>query len=350
MDFVSARLHGRRGSLAEGERLDDLCRLRSIPELAKALYPDADLHTAVDLQRRMAMDLAREMTDLVRWSPGPPGRLMDWLYLRFQVENLKLLARGFAARTPLAEIAPHIMPLPAPLALDAEALVSAENLEAFTALVRNRVLRMGLDRAAEVYRLQPSAFVLEAALDRAYFKELLTRTKALPWPVSAQVMSLVRQDVDTFHTMLVVRGKFVFEMRQDFLLSFYQPGAGIHYERFAALAASIDLADVASRVVGFTIDEVPAEAKSAAGVDAGAIEVLAWNRFLRLSRFMFRRGHMGLGAVVAYVDIRRIELANLITLSEGIRHNVEPEAIRRRLIPRADLAASGVAAQEAAHA
>jgi len=45
---------------------------------------------------------------------------------------------------------------------------------------------------------------------------------------------------------------------------------------------------------------------------------------------------MGLGAVVAYAAIRRIELANLITLSEGIRTRVTPDALRQRLIPRAE--------------
>jgi vacuolar-type H+-ATPase subunit C/Vma6 len=42
---------------------------------------------------------------------------------------------------------------------------------------------------------------------------------------------------------------------------------------------------------------------------------------------------MGLGAAIAFTALRRVELANLITISEGIRNGMEPAAIRRRLIP-----------------
>jgi vacuolar-type H+-ATPase subunit C/Vma6 len=42
---------------------------------------------------------------------------------------------------------------------------------------------------------------------------------------------------------------------------------------------------------------------------------------------------MGLGAVIAFTALRRVELANLITISEGIRNGMEAAAIRTRLIP-----------------
>jgi V/A-type H+/Na+-transporting ATPase subunit C len=353
MDFVSARLHGRRSRLMEDARLDDLCRLRSIPELARVLFPDAQVQTPVELQRLLIESLAHEMMDLARWSPGNAGRVMDWYYLRFQLENLKLLARGFVTRTPVEQIEPYLVPFPGVSAADAKSLVSAENLESFTALIKNRTLRMGIDRAAESYRLYPRSFVIEAAMDRAYYKELLTRAHSLPRPESGHVLAMVSQEVDMFLAMLVVRGKFVYQMKSDLLLSFYLPGAGIHHERFAALVGSGDLADAAAKLVGFAIDAVPGELKSSVGgagsVDPGVIEIALWNRFLRVSRAIFRRGHMNVGAAVAYVGLRRIELANLITLTEGIRKNIEPEAIRRRLIPRTDLSSAAKGSSEVAH-
>ena len=46
---------------------------------------------------------------------------------------------------------------------------------------------------------------------------------------------------------------------------------------------------------------------------------------------------MGLAAVVGYVGIRHVEVANLITLSEGIVAGIAPETLRARLLPRIDL-------------
>ena len=73
-----------------------------------------------------------------------------------------------------------------------------------------------------------------------------------------------------------------------------------------------------------------------------ALEALAWKRFQRLANGAFRRDHMGLGAVVGYAGLRRVETANLITLSEGIRTGMTAEAIRARLVPRKELEAAYV--------
>ena len=70
--------------------------------------------------------------------------------------------------------------------------------------------------------------------------------------------------------------------------------------------------------------------------------LLAWKRFLRLANRAFRRSHMDLGAVVGYAGIRRVEVANLISLSEAIRTGMAAEVIRARLIPRNDLESADV--------
>ena len=63
---------------------------------------------------------------------------------------------------------------------------------------------------------------------------------------------------------------------------------------------------------------------------------------MRLANRAFRRSHMGMGAVVGYTGIRRVEVANLITLSEGIRAGMAAETIRARLLPRAGMEAANV--------
>ncbi len=69
-------------------------------------------------------------------------------------------------------------------------------------------------------------------------------------------------------------------------------------------------------------------------IDASVLEGLAWKRFFRLANLAFRRSHMGLGTIMGYMGLRRMEAANLITISEGIRSDMAAETIRGRLIPR----------------
>jgi vacuolar-type H+-ATPase subunit C/Vma6 len=51
---------------------------------------------------------------------------------------------------------------------------------------------------------------------------------------------------------------------------------------------------------------------------------------------------MGFGVVVGYVALRRLEVANLITISEGIRTGAGEDVIRARMVPRVEREASHV--------
>jgi vacuolar-type H+-ATPase subunit C/Vma6 len=98
-----------------------------------------------------------------------------------------------------------------------------------------------------------------------------------------------------------------------------------------------DLYTSAGRVAQRVLDAVPFEHGQNDGsmtVDASALEGLAWKRFFRLANLAFRKSNIGLGAIMGYSGLRRIEVANLITISEGIRSSMAAETIRGRLIPR----------------
>jgi len=344
VEFVAARLHVRRAAMVEASRLDVLCRIRTVGELSRTLWPEAaPADSAIELQRRMVGDLVSECLWLRRLLDGPAGDLLEWVGVRFQVENLKVLARGMAAGAPWDEVQAHLLSLPGDLAVKAQALASAESIAAFAALVPHPALRKAVQAIQDVFRSQPQAFFIEAALDQAYLAESLTRTAALADEDRDAVLPIIRQEIDAFHLALVSRGKFIYGLKPELLTPFHVRGAGIRRVRLVAMLTAADLADVAAKAVGLAIDELPHELSGQAGparaVDPSLLEVMAWNRFLRLANRAFRRSHMGPGAVIGYTAIRRVELANLITLTEGIRVGLRAEAIRAHLIPRAASAA-----------
>ncbi|HUX16983.1 MAG TPA: V-type ATPase subunit [Phycisphaerae bacterium] len=333
LDYLAANVHGRRSRLAEAERLDALCRLRTVTDLARALFPESRFLTAAALQRVLILDQVEELTEIASRLGGAAGRILDWLGVRFQMENLKVLARGLAGGMVLEDLRPHLILLPDELALPVEALASAGSLEAFAALVPQEPLRDGLKRGGDLFARRPKAFFLEAGLDAGYLEELLSRARALSAADRREVLPIALQEADTFHMMLAARGKFHYGLGPEAIVPFHVRGALMARRTFEAMAAAEHVSDVAALAVGVAVDEVPAVAKEA--LTAADLEPLAWSRYYRLANRAFRRSHMGLGAVVAYAAIRRVELANLITLSEGIRLGRPADAIRRRLIPAA---------------
>lgn len=338
LDYLATRLHARRSRMAEAERLDALCALRAVPDLGRAVRPEWDSQTAVNFQRRLLLDLVQEFSFCLRHLDGAGHELVRWMQSRFQIENLKVLLRGFLNHTPLDAVQEHLVSLPRELTLDAQALLDAENVDAFAQCLPAGWLRKQFQTAVDARRDESSAFFLEAALDAGYFQELLVRVERLPAAEKELIEPLARQQVEMFHLMLVVRGKFNHGLAAESLTRL--PVSGNGAARFKAMLAAPDVSTASKLSLGHAFDELPAArvtGEAAGPLDPAILEVLGWRRFLRLANGAFRRSHLGLAAVVGYLEIRRVEVTNLITLSEGIRTGVSAEKIRTRLIPRTDL-------------
>jgi vacuolar-type H+-ATPase subunit C/Vma6 len=337
LDFLVARLHGQRQTFAEGDRLDVLSRLRSVPELSRAVLPNSRCTTAYELQHQLIERVIQELGEFSQQLSGAASRLLEWQRMRFQMENLKVAARAFVTQQHLDTVRDHLIPLPPALHLDVAALLAADSIESFAAEVTEPIWRQGLLEGAKVGGPDLKPVVLEAALDRSYFCELLQRTRSLPWQARHDSLAIARQETDTFHLMLVARGRFTYGLPPEQLAEFHITGASLSLQRFQRMLSAKTLRLAAGEAVGLAVEKLPepdpTDTDRGQHLDPAVLETLAWNRYLRLARRAFRRNHMALGAVIAFTAIRRIELANLISLSEGIRMQMDPETIRHQLIP-----------------
>ena len=345
-DYLAARLHGRRSRMAEAERLTGLCRIRSLSEFTRTVFPGSESQEVLDFQRLSVYELTRELSGFLAHMSGPGAGLLDWALVRFQVENLKVLIRVCLTKSPITDPQKYLVLLPKELVLDIQGLTAAESLDDFVRLVPKGLLRESLEEAIEIYRDHPRPFFFEAALDHAYFQELLARVEGVSQEDREIIKPMVCQEVDIFHLMLVVRGRFHYGLTPETLLPLHITGTRIPRALFAEMLNDQDLYSSVGRAAGRVFDAAPFERGSSNGsaattVDGGAFEGLAWKRYLRLANLAFRQSHMGLGAVVGYAGIRRVEVANLITISEGIRKGIAAETIRARLITYTD--------EEAAH-
>lgn len=339
LDYLAACLHGRRSRLAEGERLKAVCGLPDVSELGSAVYPEAEFHSAADFQRRLARDLVRELTGFLKHLEGAGADLLAWLLVRFQAENIKVLLRDLLHRTPLETPEEYLLSLPPHLALNMPALTAAESLEEFTERLPSGALRKSLREALGLYADEPRSFFLEGALDRGYFEELLARAERIAGEERDWIQPIVLQEAEAFQLMLAVRGRFHYRIAPPMLSPLRIRRSRISSERFAAMLAAPDILAAATLAVGHALDVLPSgrgAGNSAVPVTSSNLETLAWRRFLRLSNRAFRRSHVGLGVVIGYVGVRRVEVANLTTLSEGLRSGAAAKSLRSRLFPGAE--------------
>jgi vacuolar-type H+-ATPase subunit C/Vma6 len=337
MDYLAALLHARRSRMAEGEQLDVLCRSKGLPDLFHAIFPNSEVGGALDFQRLLVQELINELSGFRDHMSGPGVDLLNWTLIRFQVENLKILIRASLKRAPIEEIYGHLISLPKELVLNTKGLAAAESPEDFVRLVPKGFLRDNLEKALEVYHDHPRPFFFEAALDHGYFHGLVDRVEKLSREDREIIKPMVSQEVDIFHLMMAARGKFHYNLTPDMLLPMHIEGTRITHALFAAMLNDVDFHASMGRVAERVLDVMLFKQGSSDGsmtVDAPMVESLAWKRFFRLSNLAFRKGNIGLGAIMGYSGLRRVEVANLIAISEGIINRMTAETIRGRLIPR----------------
>ncbi|NMC94541.1 MAG: V-type ATPase subunit [Syntrophorhabdus sp.] len=337
LDYLVARLHGRRSRMAEAERLDNLCRIRNLHEFFRTIFPESDIKEVVGFQRQLIDQMVDEFSRFCSHLSGPGTDLLDWMLVRFQVENLKVLIRACLTKAPLEEFKEYLISLPVKFTVNIQELTKAESPADFVHLVPIRLLQEDLEKALEIYNKYPRSFFFEAALDCGYLKGLIEKTVHLSGEDCAFVKPMVFQEADIFNIMLVARGKFYYGLAPDILRQFYVPGTQISRTQFHSMLDEADLSSSMGRIPHCVFDtDLPQFSREGGSidVDASVLEGLAWNRFYRLANLAFRQSHMGLAAIVGYTGLRRVELANLIRISEGIRMDIPAETIRAHMIPR----------------
>lgn len=340
LDYLAARVHARRSRLADGERLDELCEVRSLDELMAVSYPDGRYYPVAAYQRRLIRDLAAELLDFSRHLAGAEASVVRWMVGRFQLENLKVILRAFTTGKSSEIPTIHLVELADELDFGAQDLVEAKSIEQLIALLPEGELRDSLREAVEVYGEGIRPFLLEAMLDRRYLAELIRRIDRLSGEDGKLSKALAQQEADIFHLMLIVRGRFHYGLDAKLLQPLHVSGTNISGAMFGKMLNRMNLAAIGNWATGRIIEVLPAARQYGEDQLAGELEALAWTRFLRLANRAFRRSHLGVATIIGYVGIRRIEVANLITLSEGVRLGLSAAAIRARLIPRKEVLAN----------
>ncbi len=338
MDYLAALVHARRSRMAEGERLDFLCRNKGLPEFYREIYPNSEFREIRDFQRQLVQELISEISDFRTHMSGPADDLLGWTLVRFQVENLKVLIRVCLKKASIEDITGYLVSLPKELSLDTKGLTAAESLEDFVRLIPKGLLQEYLKKSLKVYHDHLQPFYFEAALDCGYFQGLIDRVERLSREDQEIIKPMIYQEIDIFHLMMIARGKYFYNLTSSVLSPLHIRGTKITHALFVAMLNDVDLFASTGRVAERVLDTPLPKQGSSDGlmiVDASMLESLVWRRYFRLANRAFRRGNIGLGAIMGYAGLRRIEVANLIAISEGIKNGMNDETIRSHLIPRA---------------
>jgi vacuolar-type H+-ATPase subunit C/Vma6 len=328
-DYLCARLHARRSRIADGERLQERSRSRSLAELARTLNMGRPVRSAAALQREVVTRLGAELADVMAHLEPNSRMFIAALLSRLQVENTKVLLRAHLLNVPPERVRASLIPLPAAYTPDVPALLAAPTWPVFIAALPPGRIRDRLFVASAGMGQPLIPFLLETALESGYLEELMTAARQLALTDQEEVAPLLRQEVWTAQFLAVLRGRFHYHLPAAALQHAMVPRKSRPARWLRLLLEAPDAATAAALGYGVVLDRRPA---ASALSDIAHLEALTWKRYARLATQVFRRSQMGIGTVAGYFGLRRVEVANLITLSEGIRLGLEETLIFAHLI------------------
>ncbi|MCX7965199.1 MAG: V-type ATPase subunit [Syntrophorhabdaceae bacterium] len=336
LDYLTSLLHARYSKMAKGDRLLELSRIQNITDFFQSVYPERAIENNYTFQKRCIYDFITEIYSFYAYLPENYINFLNWIATRFQLENLKILLRGFLTETPLFRLKHFIINLPGELSLNIKKLVDAEDIEGFIKYTPKGFFQDTIKSAFQLYGNNAKPFFIEAFLDSAYFKELILKMNRLNQSDRAYIKPVVDQEIDIFHLMLITRGRFLYDLIPDQLKPLHVEGTAIQKRIFTSLLGELDPAAVIKALERRVIDIIPSELSKIeqSPPDLSILESYAWKRFYRLCNKVFYQNHMGFGCIIGYIGLRRIEILNLIALSEGISGGYGSDYIRKHLVLR----------------
>lgn len=340
LDAMNAKLHARRARLCEHERLARLCDAKSFEGFASTLYPDEKIKDRRVIQKRLTEDSLHDITWVVDYLGGREFGLYMWLLKRYQLENLKVIFRGFHSHRQPQEVLPYVVALPDPLALPAEKMLLATSTEEFGDAVPDVALRRTVRAAISFYSQKNKPFFFEASIDCAFYREALRLVRAGGALTMQACIPTVAADAAMYVIMLIVRAKHNYGLSFDEIAPAINvapdtdivPDTDIRMELPPRLVQRIYAAESVSAAAGV----LPARFRKFAPAKVETIDEL--ERMLLMCLYdranaAFYRTGISMGTAFAFYYLKRIELLNLIRLAEAYHYGLSTEEMKSILIP-----------------
>jgi vacuolar-type H+-ATPase subunit C/Vma6 len=316
LDFLAAKLRGRRSRLYEGDRLRDLARQRSLGELAWLLYPREEIRRPLVLERRLLSDCVADLASLLKFLDGAYCDFYRALLNRYAVENLKVLLRLWWQGGVEAGAGDYLIELPRRLRLPRRDLLTAGSPEGFVAAVPLKEVReCALELLPRLAEDAPRA-CLEMAFDKGYWRGVW---HSLPRGARAYAAP-VQHEFDAMRLLGTLRAA------RHYGLSWSQwepllpdgPG-GLSEATLRSLHADPRLEFVIGSIrwLGPEAERLRDEK---GGPSLGRLEEALWRRLVRTADRQYYCNMTGPAVLIAYFYLKRNELRELLGIAQMVRY------------------------------
>ncbi|MGK7312652.1 MAG: V0D/AC39 family V-type ATPase subunit [Candidatus Longimicrobiales bacterium M2_2A_002] len=301
----------------------------------EALEP-AETAGPVQLERRLAARVARDFRLPLAFVRGKPGGLLEWVWRRFEVDNLKTVLRGVERSVDAGRLHEMLVPLGDDSTVDWRGLSQAGSVQAVVEQLEGTFYGQVLDQAMEGYRGDVGLFALEVALDLAWRRRLLRRIEDLGGRDRREARRFLRTRIEVENLSWACRYRRFSRLDPAEILGYtLHRRLRVDDRVVRRVATGADPGSIAHELWGHRVSGLQ---EAAGGDDADVVVELeqAMTRGLHNeARRVFRSYPFHLGVILAWQTLLEDEVRDVVTVIEGVQAGWPPEQIGRQLIREA---------------
>ncbi len=340
--YINARVRAMRSRLLSAARLEDLLAAPTMdaflqalsatpygPELQEAIVRYQGLR-AVD--QALTTNLQRATRAILRFADDRPRALIELLLLRWDLANLRAIARGKHAGRPADEITGALVPAGTLGETVLKEMAGYPDLTGVAGTLESFDHPLAAAMAAGVaeYVTSKDLMSVELALDRGYAAHLLRET-ARAGGDGAALRENVIAEIDAANVKTGLKLASAGNLPEDRRKRFFIPlpedtGAVVSEKLFLALSSPQTQAQAWERLRahGFPVRDLPTDLVAfERALDLQAAKDLA-------ARYL--RDPLGLDVIVGYLAMKSAEVANLRLIARGKFLGLPREQVRREMV------------------
>lgn len=292
-------------------------------------YPAGEILDPGRVESALWQYLVRAYRAPLSFLRGGPRALVDGLWRRFEVDNLKTILRTVGRNVAPARVRASLIPLGSASDLPWEDLTNANSVSVVIDHLEATGYGHALEQALERYRREKLLFVLEVALDLFYTRQLVRILNGLSGRDRSEAERFVGTMVDSQNLLWAYRYRVHFDLSPEEILN-YTLGRGLRVDAAVVrdIATGAPVHEVVTAIWNRRLPDVDRLANRSDAEALSELELIFWRYLYARARDTLQGYSLHLGAVLAYETLLESEVHDLVVLAEGTAAGWPPERIQ----------------------
>lgn len=279
-----------------------------------------------ELEKLFKTSLYEDFMKLLRFLRGGPAEFLKAAFLRYEIEDLKMLLRVVYTGRDSEAIRDSLVFLKEYSDLDFEKLTGSNNIHHIIGNLKGseyyKVLSPFLDSTK-----QQNLFDMEMSLDLHFFMTILKlKDKLLSGADRESITQTFGIEIDILNILMIYRCKKLFNFPKELTVKYVIPyWYRLSREQLIHLSESRDVEEFKRHVSKTKYSHI------FKADDEHLWETNSMNYMYRVYKSHLRSDCFNIGLSMAYLHLKEMDIRNIITLIEGVRYNLSREEIKSYL-------------------